>query len=495
MKRNAWNAITSLMLQVITIICGFVLPRMVLSAYGSQVNGLVQSISQFLGYIMLAELGMGAVLQAALYGPLAKQDWPQVSRVMKSGRRFYHGVAGALAVYALALTVIYPRFVAGQFSRGEVAALIAIMTAAPLAGYWFDAGSQLLMIADQRGSVVYLTTLVNTVLTTAACALVMRLGGSVQLMRLTMGAFGVLLPIVFLMQVKRRYPLDSRVAIEGEPIAQKWNGIGQHVAFVVLENTDMAVLTLLSTLQSVSVYAVYHMVVYGVKKLFTAVTHSLQAKLGALWVSGDGDALNRYFNRLEGAVHYAAVLLFGCMGVLIVPFVAVYTRGVTDADYIQPLFAALMVAAHGVHCLREPYDKLILAAGHFKQTQGNYIAAAAMNLVVSVAAVRRYGLAGVAVGTLLSMAFQVVWMAIYDSRVLLRRSPAVLAKRLAVDAVTALAVVLIAGRVPELGAGYAGWIARAAIVTLIGTAVTALSALLFYREDARALLSWLRGRL
>ena len=188
MKRNAWNAITSLMLQVITIICGFVLPRMVLSAYGSQVNGLVQSISQFLGYIMLAELGMGAVLQAALYGPLAKQDWPQVSRVMKSGRRFYHGVAGALAVYALALTVIYPRFVAGQFSRGEVAALIAIMTAAPLAGYWFDAGSQLLMIADRRGYVVYLTTLAATLLNTAACALTMRLGGTIQQVRLVMAA-------------------------------------------------------------------------------------------------------------------------------------------------------------------------------------------------------------------------------------------------------------------------------------------------------------------
>ena len=58
MKRKALNAITSVMLQMATVVCGFVLPRMILAHYGSDVNGLVQSISQFMGYIVLAELGV-----------------------------------------------------------------------------------------------------------------------------------------------------------------------------------------------------------------------------------------------------------------------------------------------------------------------------------------------------------------------------------------------------------------------------------------------------
>ena len=52
MKRKALNAITSVMLQMATVVCGFVLPRMILAHYGSDVNGLVQSISQFMGYIV-----------------------------------------------------------------------------------------------------------------------------------------------------------------------------------------------------------------------------------------------------------------------------------------------------------------------------------------------------------------------------------------------------------------------------------------------------------
>ena len=41
-------------------------------AYGSDVNGLVSSITQFLGYIALVEGGVGGVIRAALYKPLAK---------------------------------------------------------------------------------------------------------------------------------------------------------------------------------------------------------------------------------------------------------------------------------------------------------------------------------------------------------------------------------------------------------------------------------------
>ena len=58
-----------------------------------------------------------------------------------------------------------------------------------------------------------------------------------------------------------------------------------------------------------------------------------------------------------------------------------------------------------------PYNILILAAGHYKQTQSNYIIAMILNIVVSIATVKMWGLVGVAIGTLIAMAYQTVWMA------------------------------------------------------------------------------------
>lgn len=56
-----YNSISPLIYQVSTIICGFVLPRLILGYYGTEVNGLVNSITQFLAIISFLELGVGAV--------------------------------------------------------------------------------------------------------------------------------------------------------------------------------------------------------------------------------------------------------------------------------------------------------------------------------------------------------------------------------------------------------------------------------------------------
>ena len=104
------------------------------------------------------------------------------------------------------------------------------------------------------------------------------------------------------------------------------------------------------------------------------------------------------------------------MAVLLLPFISVYIKGITDANYNVPLFTILITMAHAEHCLRLPYNILILAAGHYKQTQSNYILAAVINIVVSILTVKKWGLIGVAIGTLCAMFYQTIWMAIYDSK-------------------------------------------------------------------------------
>lgn len=87
-RKLAKNTISSLIFQVITIVSGFILPRLILKQYGSSVNGLVNSIAQFLSIISFLELGVGAVVQSTLYKPLAENDNVQVSKILASAEKF-----------------------------------------------------------------------------------------------------------------------------------------------------------------------------------------------------------------------------------------------------------------------------------------------------------------------------------------------------------------------------------------------------------------------
>ena len=58
------NIIFSLLNQVVTIVVGLIVPRLIIKTYGSETNGLINSITQFLGYITLLDLGFGPVVKS-----------------------------------------------------------------------------------------------------------------------------------------------------------------------------------------------------------------------------------------------------------------------------------------------------------------------------------------------------------------------------------------------------------------------------------------------
>ena len=87
------NTFSSLLLQVVTIINGFIIPRLILSHFGSETNGLVSSLNQFLNYVSLLEGGLNSVIMASLYKPLAKKDNEKVSSIVTTSTRFFRRIS------------------------------------------------------------------------------------------------------------------------------------------------------------------------------------------------------------------------------------------------------------------------------------------------------------------------------------------------------------------------------------------------------------------
>ena len=74
--------------QFISLVCGLILPRLILSAFGSTYNGLTSSITQFLSVITLMRAGIGGASRAALYKPLAEKDSSSVSMIMNQMQKY-----------------------------------------------------------------------------------------------------------------------------------------------------------------------------------------------------------------------------------------------------------------------------------------------------------------------------------------------------------------------------------------------------------------------
>lgn len=446
MKNNTLlvkNTISSLVFQISTIICGFIVPRLILKSYGSEVNGLVNSITQFLAFISFLEFGVGAVVQSSLYKPLAEKDRNGISTIVVSANNFFRRLAQILLVYICGLIVIYPRIVNDSFDWVYTVLLIISISISSFAQYYFGVVDRLLLTSDQKGYIQYNAQTATLVLNTIACYVLIEFEASIHLVKLTTSLIYLLRPMYLRWFVNHNYTIDRNIHYSGEPIKQKWNGVAQHLAAVVLDGTPLILLTLLDSLKAVSIYTTYFLVVSGIKQLFIASTNGIQALLGELWAKQNIPELKRFFSWTEWILHNLTVFLFGCTGCLIVPFVLIYTNGVNDTNYYQPAFAAILVTSHALHCFRLPYNLMILAAGHYKQTQNNYIIATILNLSVSVIAVKVFGFIGVALGALCALSYQVFWMARYNSCFLITQPLRIFFKQIVTDMICVLLALMM----------------------------------------------------
>jgi O-antigen/teichoic acid export membrane protein len=229
------------------------------------------------------------------------------------------------------------------------------------------------------------------------------------------------------------------------------------------------------------------MVISGIKQFYTAATAGIQAMMGTLWAKKDMQRLNTIFTGTEIVLHLIIVFLFSCIGILIVPFVEVYTLGLTDAEYTQPVFVAILTLAYAIRCLRTPYNIMILAAGHYKQTQKCHIIAAVLNLVFSVLTVKMFGLVGIAIGTFVALTYQTLWMMVYNSRNLLMLPWKKIVKQLAIDGLATMLILISTSWLELQTVSYLGWLRLAVPVALMALAITSGCAFLFFRRELLAL--------
>ncbi len=485
------NIVVSLSCQLITLVCGLVVPKLMLDAFGSEVYGATSSIGQFLAYITLLEGGIGGVARAVLYKPLAQNDMTTISAIMAEIRRFFRVIAVIFAVYVLILGCSF-HTISKVESLDWISTflLVVVISISTFGQYFIGISNAVLLQAGQRAYVTNLVNIIGTVLNTASIVVLVGMDCNIIIVKLVSSLIFFMKPVALWLFVRNRYRLEKAPKTDQVYLTQKWSGLGQHIAYFLHSNTDVVVLTFLADLKAVAVYAVYHMVTANIQNLTVSFVSGMEALFGDMLAKEEHERLHKTFSLYETIISVIALVLFTTAAVLIVPFVKIYTAGVTDTDYYAPTFALLLVLSAMLYCLRMPYHSLVIAAGHFKQTSLAAYGEAAINVVLSCLLVYHLGLVGVAIGTVAATGFRFLYYVFYLSGQTFSRRPVLFVKRLFVNGTVFTAGYVLGSMAiaPISIDHYGTWALCGVLVVAITAAVTGAGDLLFYREDCVKLL-------
>ena len=488
-ERAKRNIYVSLICQLITIICGLITPRFLLMAFGSEANGACSSISTFLGYIILLEGGIGGVARAALYKPLAENDELKISEIMTEIKGFFRRVGFVFFFYVLILACSFKSISHTEALDWSTSFLLVIViSASTFVQYFIGISNAVLLNASQRQYITYAINVAGTILNTIAVVVLTTHGCSLIVVKMVSSFVYALKPVALWLYVKNHFNL-RQVKGTGNALKDKWTGLGQHIAFFLHSHTDIVVLTLFGNLMAVSVYSVYYMITNSVQSIATSFSTGMEAVFGDMYARKEMDALQRTFGLYETLISIISVILFGTTLVMIIPFVNLYTRNITDTNYVQPLFSILLTCACIIYCLRSPYHNMVIAAGHFKQTRAAAYGEALINIVSSIILVVRFGLVGVAIGTVLATLYRFIYYTVYLSRHVINRSIKLCAKREFINTITLIVIYIIGGRIVGFFsiANFVSWIGVGILVTLWSATITIVVNTLFYRQDCISL--------
>lgn len=477
-KQAFKNALMSLLLQVALALSGLIVPRFFIALYGSPVNGLVSSINQFISYMGLVEAGVSAAGTVALYRPIADQDTQKINQILSAAREFYQRSGLIFVGLVAGLVLVYPYAVKNQIQdAGFIRIMILVLSFNGLVDYFYLGKYRVFLMANQRGYVISAAQIVGTIVMTGVSLGLMELGCSALLVKVSAAVIYLLRSLAVGLYVRKCYPqVNFHQTPDRAAFGQRWAALLHKMVNMVVNNTDIILLTLMlseSGLSEVSVYSVYNLVGYSLSSMMTSISNGLNSGFGEVISRGENQVLRRSFSSYEYVFFLVIFVAYTCMGVLLYPFIQLYSESFSDGVvYLRWSLVALFTLAGLLQALRLPGLTVICAAGHYKQTEGRAVAEAAINLGISLILVRPMGIVGVLLGTCASYLYRSTDVIIYCAQKFMPGTLKITFSRLVRNGACMAALTWVGIRmVPPIMAGWAAWFGYAVVFGVTCVAV------------------------
>lgn len=422
MKKGISNVLFSVLAQVVTIIVGFLLPKYIIMEYGSEMNGLLSSTNQILVYLGLFEAGVGNATIQALYKPIVEDDKKGINAILSATCTFYNR-AGVYYIFAVVIVaLIYAFSVPSGIPWLTIAGIILASGLGSVLNYWGFGKYKAFLQAEGRGYVANNLATIAYVFSNIGKIILVTYGYPLVLVQCMQLVYYIIQTIGILIYIRTRYDwIDTKVTPDLKAISQKNAVLLHQISSLIFSNTDVLILTMFCGFAVVSMYNMYNQIYSIVMNLITTMVGSIIYVFGKIYCENPNN-YGKYHDLFESAYIGLGMAVFSAIYVATIPFVKLYTRGFSDMDYINYVVPILFLIIQFLNIARGASNNLINIVGDFEETKNRAVLEMAINIVVSIICVNKFGIYGVLFGTIVALFYRTNDMLIYANRIILKRS-------------------------------------------------------------------------
>lgn len=401
------NIITSVLPWILLAVIGFVKISLFIDAYGSELNGFIQLISQIYGYISLVEMGFGSAITFRLYKPLAEKNKEEVARLFNGSMKIYRRIALQMAGIGIIVSAVLPFVLQYEtLSKAKIVFVFVLYVLDYFLKYIFDLPCRILLYADQKR---YKANLIVNI-----CTLVVK---AVELALIfTRINYLIILSVIILLNAlsyvllylitKKEYPwLRDTKEIDTTTREMSKDVMAHKVSRIVFYGTDNIIISTTKGLglAMASIYGSYNYIISAIRNIIDLFLASPLEMLGNRFAKKEQDTEANFelYQEFIKATYFIGIMVASVFFIAIEKLIAIWI----DRSYILNTFTVLIFAVYlWYECIGRANLTMIEANGKYKETKKIEIICAITNIVLSFILVRVLGVAGVVLATVVALA-------------------------------------------------------------------------------------------
>lgn len=490
-KSFMWNSLSTGIYQLVVMMLGFITPKIMLQIYGSEINGLVSSINQFISYFNLVEAGLAGVAVHALYKPLADNDYDEINSIVSATNKFYIQSGCIFLLLLLGLSIIYPLFVKLQYlSSVTIGMLVLVLGSKGLLEFFTLAKYRALLTADQKTYVISNASIIYVILN-MIIILVLALK-KVNIVLVYFIAIVALFARTFILIVycKKNYKyLNYKVEFKKNALRQRWDACFFQISGSIMVGAPTILATIFTNLKMVSIYSIYNMVMTGINGVLSIFISGLSASFGDIIARKEIEILQKAYKEFEYIYLSLLVIVYSTPVIMIVPFVKLYTSNVCDINYERPLIGFLFVLESLLYNIKTPQGILIIAAGLYRETRSRYILQSSILIIFGVLLSPKYGLIGILISSCLANLYRCVdvlfFVPKYITRLSIKSSLLNWIRVIIMMIIIVVPIHLLNIKITNV----LSWIINSIVIVIYGIIIVSIFSVLFNKKELKGLVN------
>lgn len=422
LKNSLRNVKTAWLFQFVHILCQLAVRTVIIKVLTIEYVGLSGLFSNILTMLSVAELGIGEAIIFSLYEPIATDNKKVINSIMKFYQKVYVGVGIFIIIAGFAITPYLSFFIKDMPKDIPNIGFIYMLYVANTAISYFFSYKATFVTATQNNYIVVLNEGITEVL-----MVVMQIVALIYthnfILFLAIGiAFVLIRNISITIIANRKYPYIKEHS-ESKIPTDIFNGILKNTGAMVIHKigsvvvfaTDNLILSKFVGLVSVGIYTNYCVITNAINVFLRKFFNGVTASVGNLAAIEDIEKQEKAFDKLNFLNFWLYSFCGSCLFGLLNPFIGEIWLG---KEYLFDKWTVLAIVISfyitGMRCSVQTFKG---AKGLYWQNKFMPIAESIINLVVSIILVKKIGVIGVIIGTIISSLCTCVWI---EPRVLYR---------------------------------------------------------------------------